>query len=248
MNKTNNHITAFLLECRRRLIWCLIFLTIIFLFALCFSNNLYQLFALPLLQNLPLNQTMIATAITSPFLAPIKLALVFSFFIAIPIFIYHIWAFITPALYNREKHLAFPMLFLSIALFYIGMVFAYFIVLPLVFKFFIHVAPAGVTVMPDISQYLDFTLRLLFAFGLAFEMPIITALLVRTNIVKSQTLREKRPYIVIGILIVSMLLTPPDVISQLLLAIPMWLLFEIGLYLAKPGRIFSSKVNNSKAT
>ncbi len=172
---------------------------------------------------------MIATEVASPFLTPFKLTLVLAIFAAIPYILHQLWGFIAPGLYNNEKRIAFPLLISSILLFYAGIAFAFFIVFPLIFKFFSSVAPVGVTVMTDINRYLDFVLKLFFAFGVAFEIPIATVLLVWTGATNVQNLRSKRPYVIVGCFVVGMLLTPPDVVSQLLLAIPMWLLFEVGI-------------------
>ena len=172
---------------------------------------------------------MIATEVASPFLTPFKLALVLAIFIAIPFILHQIWAFVAPGLYASEKRLAGPLLASSIVLFYAGMAFAYFVVFPLIFAFFTSIAPAGVTIMTDINQYLDFVLKLFFAFGIAFEIPIATLLLIWSGATTIEKLKEKRAFVIVGCFIVGMLLTPPDVVSQILLAIPMWLLFEAGI-------------------
>jgi sec-independent protein translocase protein TatC len=176
---------------------------------------------------------MIATDVASPFFTPFKLTLMTSVFIGMPYLLYQLWSFIAPALYEKEKRLAIPLFFSSIVLFYLGMAFAYFVVFPLVFGFFTSVGPEGVAIMTDISRYLDFVLKLFFAFGLAFEIPIATIIMVTAGITNTASLREKRPYVVVGCFVIGMLLTPPDVISQLLLAIPMWLLFELGMLFAR---------------
>ena len=175
---------------------------------------------------------MIATEVASPFLTPFKLTLVLAIFIAIPYILHQLWSFIAPGLYSSEKRLAIPLLTSSVLLFYGGIAFAFYVVFPLIFGFFTSAAPAGVTVMTDINRYLDFVLKLFFAFGLAFEIPIATLLLVWTGATTVENLRKKRPYVVVGCFIVGMLLTPPDIISQLLLALPMWILFEIGILFA----------------
>ena len=176
---------------------------------------------------------MIATEVASPFLTPFKLVLVTSIFIAMPVALYQLWSFIAPGLYTHERRLAMPLMVLSSALFYLGMAFAYFVVFPLVFAFFNAVAPEGVAVMTDISKYLDFVLKLFFAFGLSFQVPIATILVVWSGLTTPDALREKRPYVIVGAFVLGMLLTPPDVISQTLLALPMWALFELGLLLSK---------------
>jgi sec-independent protein translocase protein TatC len=172
---------------------------------------------------------MIATEVASPFLTPFKLTLVLSIFIAMPYILHQLWSFIAPGLYSGEKKIALPLLFSSIILFYTGIAFAFYIVFPLVFGFFTSVAPEGVTIMTDINRYLDFVLKLFFAFGLAFEIPIATILLVWTGATTVPNLKRKRPYVVVGCFVLGMLLTPPDVISQVLLALPMWLLYEFGI-------------------
>jgi sec-independent protein translocase protein TatC len=176
---------------------------------------------------------MIATEVASPFLVPFKLTIFLALFISMPYLLYQAWAFVAPGLYRNEKRFALPLLLTSILLFYFGMAFAFFIVFPLLFGFFTSVAPSGVTVMTDISHYLDFILKLFFAFGLAFEVPIATILMVSAGIVSIESLSRKRPYIILGAFVAGMLLTPPDIISQILLAGPIWLLFELGLVFAR---------------
>lgn len=232
---------AHLVELRGRLLKSVVCVILIFMSLYWFSNDLYSLISEPLRVFLPEGSTMIATDVASPFLTPFKLTLMTSVFIGMPYMLYQVWSFIAPALYEKEKSLAIPLLLSSIVLFYLGMAFAYFVVFPLVFGFFTSTGPEGVAIMTDISRYLDFVLKLFFAFGLAFEIPIATILLVTAGITTTENLREKRPYVVVGCFVVGMLLTPPDVISQLLLAIPMWLLFEMGI-------IFSSIIKKSAST
>jgi sec-independent protein translocase protein TatC len=172
---------------------------------------------------------MIAIDVASPFLTPFKLALVASVFLAVPIILYQFWAFVAPGLYKKERRLILPLLVASTLLFYLGVTFAYFVVFPLVFGFLTTTAPVGVSVMTDISKYLDFILTMFFAFGVCFEVPIFTIVLVWTGFVSPAELADKRPYVIVGAFVIGMLLTPPDAISQTLLAVPMWLLFEIGL-------------------
>jgi len=179
---------------------------------------------------LPENTTMIATDVASPFLTPFKLSFLASFFLAMPIILFQIWRFIAPALYRSEKRLALPLLFSSLALFYSGVAFVYYLVFPLIFGFFTSVGPEGVAVMTDIGRYLDFVIKMFFAFGLVFQMPIVIIVFVVTEMTTIESLKNKRPYIVIGCFTLGMLLTPPDVISQTLLALPMYLLFELGLF------------------
>lgn len=218
-----------LVEMRDRLLHAVLAVLIIFLGVFYFANDLYHIVATPLLDRLPEGASMISTKPAGTFFTPMKLALVLSIFAAMPFILYQMWAFIAPGLYTHERKLILPLLFSSTLLFYLGMVFAYYVVFPLMFSFFVTVAPEGVAVMTDISEYLDFILKIFFAFGVAFEVPIATILLVWTGVTTPESLAEKRPYIIVGAFIIGMLLTPPDVISQTLLAFPMWLLFEMGL-------------------
>lgn len=222
-----------LIELRDRLLRGLLAVAIIAACLLPFSNDLYTFLAEPLLRHLPESSTMIATEVASPFLIPFKLTLSIAVLLAVPILLYQLWSFIAPGLYDNERRLVFPLLFASTILFFLGIVFAYFVVFPLVFGFFTQAAPEGVTIMTDISSYLDFVLKLFFAFGLAFEVPIATLLLIWTGVSTVASLAEKRPYIIVGAFVLGMLLTPPDVISQTLLALPVWLLFELGLFCAR---------------
>ncbi len=222
-----------LIELRNRLIRMLIGIGTVFLLLLPFANDLYEALAKPLLNELPEGSSMIATEVASPFLAPFKFTLVFAFFVAIPYVLHQLWAFIAPGLYQTEKRIVMPLLFSSSLLFYLGMAFAYFVVFPLVFSFLIGTAPEGVAVMTDISKYLDFVLKLFFAFGAAFEVPVATILLVWAGVTTPDRLVAKRPYIIVGAFIIGMLLTPPDMISQTLLALPIWLLFELGVIAAR---------------
>jgi sec-independent protein translocase protein TatC len=222
-----------LIEIRKRLLRCLFVLAALVLGLFPFANTLYTWLAQPLLKHLPTGSHMVATQVASPLLAPLKLLIVIAVLIAIPYLLYQTWAFIAPGLYKKEKRLVTPLLFASSALFYIGVAFAYFLVLPVVMQFFVQTAPTGVVVMTDINSYLDFVLQLFLAFGATFEVPLIVFVLVRTGIVKRETLIKQRPYIIIGAFVVGMLLTPPDVFSQILLAVPLCLLFELGLLLTR---------------
>ena len=224
---------AHLIELRDRLLRVVIAVVVIFLSLIYFANDLYEILAAPLMAHLPSSGSMIATEVASPFFTPFKLTLVLSIFVAMPYMLYQFWGFIAPGLYQHEKKMMFPLFASSTALFYLGAAFAYFVVFPLVFGFFTSVAPEGVAIMTDISKYLDFVLKLFFAFGLAFEVPIATIVLVWSGISSTQSLKEKRPYIVVGVFVIAMLLTPPDAISQTLLAVPMILLFEAGLYFSR---------------
>jgi sec-independent protein translocase protein TatC len=198
-----------------------------------FANDLYTFVAGPLLRHLPKGTSMIATEVASPFLTPFKLTLVVSIFICIPYLLYQAWAFIAPGLYKNERKLVFPLLLSSTVLFYLGMVFAYYVVFPLVFGFLTATAPEGVAVSPDISRYLDFVLKMFFAFGVAFEVPIATIVVIWSGLTTAQSLAAKRPYVIVAAFVIGMLLTPPDVISQTLLALPMWALFELGLFFSR---------------
>jgi len=222
-------LVAHLVELRNRLLRIVVVVTVIVLALFPFANDLYSLLAQPLLSHLPTGGTMIATEVASPFLTPFKFTMFLGLFIAIPYILSQLWAFIAPGLYRNEQRLVFPLLVSSIALFYLGVVFAYYAVFPLVFGFMVGTAPKGVTVMTDISKYLDFVIKMFFAFGLAFEVPVATVLLVKAGITTPDSLVAKRPYIIVGAFVVGMLLTPPDVISQTLLAVPIWLLFELGV-------------------
>ena len=222
-----------LTELRDRLLRSIGCVLIIFFALAYFANDIYTLVATPLLQQLPENGMMIATEVASPFLVPFKLTFFVSIFIAMPYLLYQTWAFVAPGLYENERSFALPLLLLSIVLFYLGTCFAFFVIFPIVFKFFALSAPEGVSFIPDISQYLKFVLGLFFAFGICFEAPVLTILLVKTGIMTVRSMAEKRPYIVVGAFIVGMLLTPPDILSQTLLALPMWGLFELGLLLCK---------------
>ncbi len=229
-----------LVELRSRLLRCVAAILIIFAGLFYFANDLYLLVSAPLQSHLKEGATMIATDPASPFFTPFKLTLVISFFLAMPYVLYQAWAFIAPGLYRNEKRFAFPLLFSSIILFYAGMAFAYFVVLPIFFGFINAIAPDEIAVMTDISSYLDFVLKIFFAFGLTFEIPIATILMVWAGLTTTDTLRSKRPYVIVGAFVIGMLLTPPDIFSQTLLAIPMWLLFEAGI-------IFSGMISKQKA-
>ena len=222
-----------LLEMRNRLLQCMLVVLVIFLGLFAYSNELYLYISEPLVAHLPENSSMIATDVTSPFLTPFKLTLVLSVFAAMPFILYQVWAFVAPGLYKREKIIVVPLFLSSVFLFYAGMSFAYYLVFPLVFTFFTSASPDGVLVMTDIRSYLDFVLKLFFAFGLSFEIPVAIVILSWVGLVDPSRLGKKRPYIFVLCFSLGMLLTPPDVISQILLAIPMWLLFELGLVLSK---------------
>ncbi len=228
----SSSLLSHLIELRERLLKSLLAILVIFLGLFSFANDIYQWVALPLQAQLPEGSTMIATGIVSPFMAPFKLTLVVSFFVAIPFILYQLWSFVAPGLYKHEKKLALPLLVLSVLLFYAGVAFAYFVVFPLIMGFLMHIGPGGVQVMPDINEYLSIALQLFFVFGLAFEIPVATVLLVWSGALGLQALKEKRSYVLVGCFVVGMLLTPPDVISQIMLAVPMYILFELGILIA----------------
>ncbi len=222
-----------LVELRDRLLRAVVAVVVVFVALFPFANDIYQFVSRPLLDKLPQGQEMIATGVISPFLAPFKLSLVTAIFIAMPYILYQFWAFVAPGLYKHEKKVLMPMVGSSAFLFYLGAAFAYFVVFPLVFSFMVATTPEGVNMAPDITQYLEFVLTLFFAFGIAFEVPIATIILVWMGLTTPDKLSEKRPFVIVGAFCVGMLLTPPDVISQTLLAIPMWILFECGVFFSR---------------
>lgn len=226
-------LVSHLIELRSRILNSIVAVLVLFLCLFYFANDIYAFVSEPLREILPEGTTMIATEVASPFFTPFKLTIVLSVFLAIPYILHQAWSFIAPGMYAHEKRLAFPLLFSSVVLFYAGIAFAYYVVFPLVFGFFTSVGPEGVSIMTDINKYLDFVLKLFFAFGIAFEIPIATFLLVMSGAVSVNSLTSKRPYIIVGCFVFGMLLTPPDIISQTLLAFPMWLLFEAGIILAR---------------
>ena len=231
MNKES--ISSHLLELRTRLIRVLICLGILSVAGIPFASQIYAFVASPLLDILPVGSSMIATQVTSPFMAPLKLVLFTALLITMPYLFYEIWMFMSPGLYKNEKSFVAPLMVSTILLFSAGVAFAYLVVLPIIFKFFIGVAPESIQVMTDINQYLSFVIKLIFAFGIAFEIPVATFLLIRTGIAKKESLIKARPYLIILFFVIGMLLTPPDIFSQLFLAIPMWILFELGLVFSK---------------
>lgn len=237
------HLMEYLIELRKRLLLCITVTLLFFGFLCFFANPLYQIIAQPLLMQMA-NGHLIATKITSTFLVPIKFVFILSIFLSIPYLLYHAWAFIAPALYAKEKKILWVLLLPSIGLFYLGTVFAYYVVLPIIFRFFVNTTPASVELRPDISQYLDFVLQLLLAFGLTFEVPVVVLVLAYFHVVTLSQLRAGRPYVIVIAFVLGMLLTPPDVISQTLLAIPLWLLYELGLLLAQLLFKFFPRQNN----
>ncbi len=221
-----------LIELRNRLMKALLSILLIFIGLVYFANDIYSFVAAPLIANLPSTATMIATDVTAPFFAPFKLTLFVALFAAIPMILHQVWSFIAPGLYQHEKRMLMPILASSILLFYGGIAFCYFVVLPIILGFFTSTGPDMMTLAPDISSYLGFALKLFFAFGIAFEIPVAIMLLCWSGATTTKSLKEKRPYIVVGVFVIAMFLTPPDVLSQTLLALPMLLLFELGLILA----------------
>ncbi|WP_300319756.1 twin-arginine translocase subunit TatC [Idiomarina sp.] len=234
-----------LLELRNRLLRSVLVVLVVFAALAYFANDLYNLLAQPLLVALPSDSQMIATDVAAPFFTPFKLTFVVALALAIPYLLWQLWAFIAPGLYRKEKRLVVPLLISSTLLFYAGVAFAYFVVLPIAMAFFTGAAPEGVTVATDISRYLDFVLAIFMAFGIAFETPVAIMLLIWSGVSTRESLARKRPYIIVGAFTVGMLLTPPDVISQTLLAIPMWLLFELGLQIS---RWYTPSQSNDKET
>ena len=222
-----------LLELRDRLLYAVIAIAVVFLALVPFAGDVYTMVAKPLMNVMPPGATMVATEVASPFLTPIKLTLAVAIVITIPFLLYQLWAFVAPGLYKHERRLVFPLLLSSTILFYGGMAFAYFVVFPMAFGFFVHALPPGVTMMTDIRSYMDFVFSMFFAFGIAFEVPIAVILLARMGVINPETLAQKRPYVILWAFIVAAVLTPPDVFSQFFLAVPMIILFEIGLFVAR---------------
>jgi len=226
-------LVAHLAELRRRLLWSVLAVVIMLVPLALFAREYYTLLAGPLLQHLPEGSSMIATEVASPFLAPFKLAAVSALILAMPVVLWHVWAFVAPGLYQQERRFVMPLMAMSTALFYLGVAFAYFVVLPLVLGFFVAMAPQDVAVMTDIARYLDFVLTLFLAFGAAFQIPVATILMVRAGLTTPAALASKRAYVLVGAFVLGMLLTPPDVFSQSLLAVPAYLLYEAGIVLAR---------------
>jgi sec-independent protein translocase protein TatC len=222
-----------LLELRDRLMKAMLALLITFIPCAIWANDLFTMIAKPLLAKLPEGTTLIATSVVSPFMTPFKVAFFVGMFLAMPVVIYQIWAFVAPGLYRREKRFAVPLLVSSVVLFYVGVVFAYFVVFPLMFNYLVGTAPEGVKYVPDMTSYLDFVLTMFFAFGIAFEVPVAVVLLVLTGMVQVEDMSKHRGYVIIGIFVVAAILTPPDAISQCIMAIPMYLLYEGGLVMAR---------------
>lgn len=222
-----------LVELRDRLLRCVIALVLVFICLFPWARELYSLLAKPLLASLPVGGQLIATEVTAPFFVPIKVTLMAALVIALPYLLYQIWAFVAPGLYAHEKKLVIPLVATSTLLFLCGMAFAYFLVFPIVFHFIISVAPEGVAVMTDIGKYLDFVLTLFLAFGVTFEVPVAVVILVRMGMITVAKLREIRPYVIVGAFVIGAIFTPPDVVSQFMLAVPLWVLYELGIFVAQ---------------
>ena len=237
-------LVSHLVELRDRMIRIVLGILIVLLCLFPFANDIYSFLAEPLLKHLPEQSSMVAIDVASPFLTPFKLVMLLSIVLTIPWILYQLWAFVAPGLYKHERRFVLPLLVSSSALFYLGMVFAYYVVFPLVFGFFTRVTPEGVEVMTDISRYLDFVTKMFIAFGAAFEVPVLTFILIMTGVTTVEALSAARSYVIVAAFVVGMLLTPPDVISQFLLAIPVWLLFELGLILSRLVQKRSKSINN----
>lgn len=222
-----------LVELRDRLLRCVIALVLVFICLFPWARELYSMLAKPLLASLPAGGQLIATEVTAPFFVPIKVTMMAALVIALPYLLYQIWAFVAPGLYAHEKKLVMPLVITSTLLFLCGMAFAYFLVFPIVFHFIISVAPEGVAVMTDIGKYLDFVLTLFLAFGVTFEVPIAVVILVRMGMVSVAKLREIRPYVIVGAFVIGAIFTPPDMVSQIMLAVPLWVLYELGIFVAQ---------------
>ena len=230
---TKDSISDHLLELRSRLLKVILLFAFFSVLGIPFASEIYLFVSAPLIELLPDGSTMIATEVASPFMAPIKLVLYIALMFSMPWLFYQTWMFMSPGLYKNERAFTGPLMLSTVILFFSGAAFAFFVVCPIIFKFFIAMAPESIRVMTDINQYLSFVFKLIFAFGVAFEIPIATILIVKNGIMSKESLVKARPYLIILFLIVGMLLTPPDVFSQLFLAIPMWILFEVGILFAR---------------
>lgn len=235
-----------LIELRSRLVKVVVAILVIVIVQLPFAGKIYTIMAAPVMAYLPEGSSMIATGVLSPFLTPFKMVFILSLIVAMPIILYQVWAFIAPGLYKSEKRIARPLLFSSIFLFYLGCLFAYFVIFPILFQFIPAITPVDVNYMPDINSYLDIVVRLFFAFGLAFEVPIAVILMILMGVTTPEKLANSRPYVVVGVFVVGMILTPPDMISQTLMAIPMWMLFEVGIIVGRILKKPDPKLNKSK--
>jgi len=240
---TENFISH-LIELRNRLLRIVVGFIVVFIALFPFANEIYALLAAPLLSKLPAGGQMIATAVTTPFFVPMKVAMMTAFLLSLPHTLYQVWSFVAPGLYAHEKKFMIPIILASSFLFLSGMAFAYFLVFPVIFGFIVGTAPVGVAVMTDIGNYLDFIITLFFAFGLAFEVPIAVVMAARFGWVSIHALKEARGYVVVGAFVIAAVVTPPDVISQFMLAMPMWLLYELGIVVAR----FTTKESESEPT
>ena len=245
MTDSEQSIIDHLIELRSRLLKAVVTVLVLIVVMFPFASEIYTLIAKPVMSNLTGGTEMIATGVLSPFLTPFKMVIILAVIISMPVIFYQMWAFVAPGLYRHEKKIAMPILLSGIVLFYLGCAFAYFVVFPILFVFLPSIAPEGVVYMPDINSYLDIVIRLFFAFGLAFEIPVAVIILIVLGVTSASQLAAKRPYIVVGILVVAMLLTPPDPSSQVLLAIPMWVLFEFGLVMGRMLRRRSQQVGHN---
>ena len=232
MSNSEDSFISHLIEMRDRLLRAVIAVVVLFVVLFPWAQDLYALLAKPMLESLPQGGQMIATEVTTPFFVPIKVTMMTAFLLAMPWVFYQMWAFVAPGLYQNEKRIGVPLVIASVILFLLGMAFAYFLVFPVVFGFIVGVAPEGVAVMTDIGKYLDFVMTLFMAFGIAFEVPVAVVLLVKMGMVSIAKLREIRPYVIVGAFVVGAIFTPPDVISQFMLAVPVWLLYELGIVVA----------------
>ena len=230
---TKDSISNHLIELRSRLLKVFALFAVLSIAGIPFASEIYSFIASPLIDLLPNGSTMIATEVASPFMAPIKLVLYVALLLSMPWLFYQTWMFVSPGLYKEEKNVTAPLMLSTIILFFSGVCFAFFVVCPIIFKFFIGMAPANIQVMTDINQYLSFVFKLLFAFGIAFEIPIATVIIIKSGIATKESLISARPYLIILFLVIGMLLTPPDIFSQLFLAVPMWLLFEMGILFSR---------------
>lgn len=231
-NQQEDTFISHLIEMRDRLLRAVVGVVLLFVLLFPWAQDLYALLAEPMLAALPQGGQMIATEVTTPFFVPIKVTMMAAFLLALPWVFYQAWAFVAPGLYQHEKRLGVPLVVASVLLFLLGMSFAYFLVFPVVFGFIVGVAPEGVAVMTDIGKYLDFVMTLFMAFGITFEVPVAVVLLVKMGMVSIAKLREVRPYVIVGAFVIGAIFTPPDVISQFMLAVPMWLLYELGIIVA----------------
>ena len=228
----SDSILSHLIELRDRLLRCVLAFLVVFVCFFPWARDIYTVLAAPLLSALPAGGQMIATEVVSPFFVPVKVTMLAALVAVLPYLLYQFWAFVAPGLYTKEKNLVLPLIVTSTLLFLVGMAFAFYIVFPVVFHFITSIAPEGVAVMTDIQKYLDFVITLFIAFGLTFEVPIAVVILTRAGVVDIQTLRDGRPYVIVGAFVIGAIFTPPDVISQILLAIPLWFLYEAGIFVA----------------